>query len=156
MVPNPTMLCVDPSTTISWEGALCGQMVENISGLRVIWFVIPESIAQLFKEETAYAFLESTKGSSWSEFLKWFSILRGLRKLIHWNQNCLTLIIYSHISSFLVVWVIVSNSKYPKYHYRRSQQTQTIPTVTIQYWNLLISRHAKFYGIKPIQNLNKL
>lgn len=32
MVPNPTMLCVKPSTTITWEGALCDRMVENILG----------------------------------------------------------------------------------------------------------------------------
>lgn len=45
------------------------------------------------------------QGSNCSEFL----ILREPYKLICRNQNCLILIICSHISAFLIVWVIFSN-----------------------------------------------
>lgn len=55
-VLDPTMLHVDPSTTIIGEGALCDRMVENI----VMWSIAPKSITQLFKEETRHTYLEST------------------------------------------------------------------------------------------------
>lgn len=55
------MLHVDPSATVTGEGALCDRKVENIFGLPVMWFVAPESITQLFEEEIKHAFLESTR-----------------------------------------------------------------------------------------------
>ena len=74
-VPDPTMLQVEPSASVTGESVLCDRKLENIIELHVMWFVAPESITHLFHEDKRHVFLDSanvvTEMDSLSDFWKW-------------------------------------------------------------------------------------